>query len=162
LCAPNRRRAVSQSSAVLVASRERIWATWKLEPSDYHGPMLRLLLKGVPIRRFASGSSVVGAVLAAEIAAMAWTHLAMLNGVQRRRLLALLGRARGRPGSLSDSEREELRALVAILQPRLFLGAATSRLSPLPVPKRVLYGPRGSSARGAAQRRSDRGRPALP
>jgi hypothetical protein len=77
----------------------------------------------------------------------------MLNGAQRRRLLALLGQARGRPGSLSDSEREELWALIATLQPRLFLGSATRRLSPLPVPKRVLYGRRGSSARRAAARR---------
>jgi hypothetical protein len=115
--------------------------------------MLRLLLKGAPLRRFASGSPIVGALLAAEIAGMAWTHFAMLNGAQRRRLLALLGQARGRPGSLSDSEREELWALIATLQPRLFLGSATRRLSPLPVPKRVLYGPRGSSARGAAAQR---------
>jgi hypothetical protein len=108
------------------------------------------LVKGVPLRRFANGFPVVGVLLAAEIAAMAWRHLAMLNGAQRRRLLALLGQARGRPGSLSHSERDELGALIATLQPRLFLGSATGRLSPLPVPKRVLYGPRGSSARGAA------------
>jgi hypothetical protein len=112
--------------------------------------MFGLLLKGVPLRRFANGFPIVGVLLAAEIAAMAWRHLAMLNGAQRRRLLALLGQARGRPGSLSHSERDELRALIATLQPRLFLGSATRRLSPLPVPKRVLFGPRGSSARGAA------------
>jgi len=115
--------------------------------------MLRLLLKGAPIRRFASGSPIVGALLVAEIAAMAWTHLAMLDGAQRHRLLSLLGQARGRPGSLSDGEREELGALIATLQPRLFLGSATKRLSPLPVPKRLLYGPIGSSARGAAAQR---------
>jgi hypothetical protein len=112
--------------------------------------MFGLPLKGVPLRRFANGFPIVGVLLAAEIAAMAWRHLAMLNGAQRRRLLALLGQARGRPGSLSHTERDELRALIATLQPRLFLGSATRRLSPLPVPKRVLYGPRGSSARGAA------------
>lgn len=115
--------------------------------------MFGLLLKGVPLRRFANGFPIVGVLLAAEIAAMAWRHLAMLNGAQRRRLLALLGQARGRPGSLSHSERDELRALIATLQPRLFLGSATRRLSPLPVPKRVLYGPPGSCARGAAAQR---------
>ncbi len=125
----------------------------EVEPCNYHGPMFRLLLKAVPLRRFANGSPIVGVLLAAEIAAMARTHLAMLNGPQRRRLLALLGQARGRPGSLSDYEQEELWALIATLQPRLFLGSATRRLSPLPVPKRVLYGPRGSSARGAAAQR---------
>jgi hypothetical protein len=115
--------------------------------------VLRRLLRGAPLKRFAGGSAIVGVLLAAEIAAMAWTHLAMVNGAQRRRLLALLGQARGRPGSLSDSEREELWALIATLQPRLFLGSATRRLSPLPVPKRVLYGRRVSSAGGAAARR---------
>jgi hypothetical protein len=115
--------------------------------------MFRLVLKGAPLRRFASGLPIVGVLLAVEIAAMAWTHLAMLNGAQRRRLLVLLGQARGRPGSLSHGEREELRALIATLEPRLFLGSATKRLSPLPVPKRVLYGPRGSSARSAAAQR---------
>ena len=115
--------------------------------------MLHLVLKAAPLRRFTKGFPIVGVLLAAEIGAMAWTHLAMLNGAQRRRLLALLGQARGRPGLLSDSEREELTALIATLQPRLFLGSATRRLSPLPVPKRVLYGPRGSLARSAAAQR---------
>jgi hypothetical protein len=33
--------------------------------------MLRPLLKGAPLKRFASGSPIVGVLLAAEIAAMA-------------------------------------------------------------------------------------------
>jgi hypothetical protein len=115
--------------------------------------MVRLLLQGVPLKRFTKGFPIVAVLLAGEIAAMAWTHLAMLNGAQRRRLLALLVKARGRPGSLSASEREELRALIATLQLRLFLGSATRRISPVPVPQRVLYGPRGSSARSAAAQR---------
>jgi|SRR5580704_16983708 hypothetical protein len=125
----------------------------KDKPCNYHRLMLRLLLKAGPVKRFASGFPIVGVLLVAEIVAMAWTHLAMLNGAQRHRLLTLLGHAGSRPGSLSDAEREELRALIATLQPRLFLGSATGRLSPLPIPKRVLYGPRGSFARGAAAQR---------
>ena len=126
--------------------------------------MLRLLLKFVPLRRLAGGFPIMRVLLGAEIAVMAWTHLALLDGAQRRRLLALLRQTHGRLGSLSDTEREELGALVATLQPRLFLGSATKRLSPLPVPKRVLYGPRGSSARGAAARTSltPQRRPARP
>ncbi len=33
-------------------------------------------------------------------------------------------------------------ALVAKLEPRLFVGSAADRLSPMPVPKRLLYGSR--------------------
>ena len=112
--------------------------------------MLRLVIKGAPIKRFANGFPIVGVLLAVEIAAMAWAHLAKLNGAQRRRLLALLWQSRGRPSYLSDTERGELAALVAAVEPRLFVGSTARRLSPLPVPKRVLYGPRGSSARKAA------------
>jgi hypothetical protein len=115
--------------------------------------MLRYLIKGTPLKRFTSGIPIVGALLAVEIATMAWAHLSKLNSTQRWRLLALLAQTRGRPGSLSQSEREELSILLAMLEPRLFLGSATRRLSPVPVPRRLLYGPRGSSARVAAKRR---------
>jgi hypothetical protein len=115
--------------------------------------MLRLLLNGTPLKRLTRGVPIVGVLLVAEVAAMAWAHLAKLSSFQRRRLLALLAQSRGRPGSLSESERAELALLLAILEPRLFLGAAAKRLSPVPVPKRLLYGPRSSPARTAAQRR---------
>jgi hypothetical protein len=117
------------------------------------GLMLRLLIRGGPLKRFATGFPIVGVFLAAEVAAMAWTHFSKLNSAQRRRLIALLSQSRGRPRSLSHSEREDLSAIFAALEPRLFLGSATRRLSPVPVPKRLLYGPRGSAARTAAQRR---------
>jgi hypothetical protein len=105
--------------------------------------MLRLLIRGAPLKRLTRGIPIVGALLVAEVAAMAWTHLTKLNSTQRRRLLALLAQSRGRPGSLTDGEREELAFLFTILEPRLFLGSAAKRLSPVPLPKRLLYGPRG-------------------
>ena len=89
----------------------------------------------------------------AELAAMAWAHISKLDSIQRRRLLILLAQTRGRPGSLGKGEREELAFLLAILEPRLFLGSAAKRLSPVPMPKRLLYGPRSSSARAAAAQR---------
>ncbi len=113
--------------------------------------MLRLLIKGTPLKRLTHGIPIVGVLLAAEVAAMAWAHLAKLNSTQRRRLLTLLAQTRGRPDSLSRSEREELALLFAILEPRLLLGSAAKRLSPVPVPKRLLYGPRASPARVAAK-----------
>lgn len=118
--------------------------------ASYPGLMFGLLAKHTPLKRLANGSPMVWALVAANIAAMAWTHVAKLNAAQRRRLLVLLGQSRGRPRSLSPGERDELGALIELLEPRLFLGAATKRLSPVPVPKRLLYGPRGSAARAAA------------
>ncbi len=61
---------------------------------------------------------------------------------ERRRLYRLMRTARGRPSSLSDRERDELSDLVAKLEPRLLAGEAASRLSPVPIPKRITHGPR--------------------
>jgi hypothetical protein len=111
-------------------------------------PFKRTLLK-----RVAHGSPALGLLVAVELAVTARGQLAKLDSEQRHRLLALVRQARGRPSSLDDGEREELRALLAALEPRLFIGSAAKRLSPLPIPKRVLYGPRGSATRVAARRR---------
>ncbi len=120
--------------------------------SSYPGLVVRFLARHTPLKRLVRGSPMVAILMSANIAAMAWTHLAKLNDAQRRRLLALLWQSRGRPRSLSYGERDELAALVELLQPRLFLGSATKRFSPVPVPKRLLYGPRGSAARAAASK----------
>ncbi len=113
--------------------------------------MLRFLIKRAPLK-FAKGIPVARLLVAAEIAAMAWAHLAKLDRVQRRRALTLLMKSRGRPSGLSEGERRELATLVAALEPRLLAGSAARRLSPLPVPKRLLYGPRGAPARKAIAR----------
>jgi hypothetical protein len=65
-------------------------------------------------------------------------------------MVELLRRSRGRPDSLSTSERKEFDALVAKLEPRRFVGLAVKRLSPVPLPKRLLFGPRRGSARKSA------------
>ena len=122
--------------------------------SDYDGGVLRYLVQHTPLKRLAHGIPVAYLLLAANVALLARIHLAKLDGAQRRRLVALGRKAGGHRGSLSKAEREELAGLVAILEPRLFLGSAAKRLSPVPVPKRVLYGPRGSTARTAAKERS--------
>jgi hypothetical protein len=104
--------------------------------------MLRFLLNRGPAKRLLRGVPVVALLSAAEVAMLAKEHLAKLDSSERRRLLALVRHARGRPGSLNDAEREELGELVAKLEPRLLAGSAADRLSPLPVPKRLLYGSR--------------------
>jgi hypothetical protein len=116
--------------------------------------VFRLLLKSPWVKRVSRGVPLARLLLIAEVAMLARRHIGKLDSAQRRRLLSLLVRARGRPRSLTAAERRELRYLVARLEPRLLLGMAVRRLSPVPVPKRVLYGRRGSAARAALTRRS--------
>lgn len=115
--------------------------------------MLRFLITRGPLKGLAKGVPIVRVLLAAEVAGMAWVHLAKLSRAQRRRALALLVKSRGRPSRLSHNERDELAALAAAFEPRLLAGSIARRLSPLPVPKRVLYGPRDAPARKAVARR---------
>ncbi len=73
--------------------------------------MLRFLLKRTPIKRLARGVPVVGLLSAAEVAKLARDHLAMLAPAERKRMLALLAKARGGSGAFSGAERAELAAL---------------------------------------------------
>ena len=116
--------------------------------------MLRLALRPRWAKRLSHGVPVARLLLVAEVALLAHRHARKLDRAQRRRLLALLLRARGRPRSLSAAERREFLGLVARLEPRYFLGTAVRRLSPVPVPNRLLYGRRGSPARAALSRRT--------
>jgi hypothetical protein len=77
-----------------------------------------------------------------EIALLLRSHLSRLEPAERRRLIELLRKGRGRPGNLTDAERGELQRLVAKTEPRLFAGLAADRLSPIPLPRRVVRGPR--------------------
>ncbi|MGB0095990.1 MAG: hypothetical protein WBP81_26060 [Solirubrobacteraceae bacterium] len=82
---------------------------------------------------------------AAEIALLAHDHLMRLNPDERRRLVALVRAGHGRRRNLSEAERDELATLIANLEPRLLAGAAADKLSPLPLPRRLVYGPRRRS-----------------
>jgi hypothetical protein len=115
--------------------------------------MLRFLLKHTPVKRLARGLPVIGLLSAAEVAKLAGAHLSRLQPAERRRMLGLVGKARGGPGALSEVERAELGALVAKLEPRVFVGSAADHFSPVPVPKRLLYGPRGGRQRAAVSKR---------
>jgi hypothetical protein len=84
---------------------------------------------------------VVKLLSAAEIALLAHDHLAHLTPAERRRLIALVRAGHGRRARLTESERRELETLLAKLAPRMFVGTAVDRLSPLPLPRRLLYGP---------------------
>ena len=90
--------------------------------------MLRFLVKRAPIRHLARGMPIAGLLSAAQVAMLAGRHLAKLNPGERRRLVRLLGKRRGGSGSWSAAEREELGALVAKLEPRLFAGLAARQV----------------------------------
>ena len=77
-----------------------------------------------------------------EIVLLARTHLSKLEPHERRRLVELMRAGRGRPRNLSAADREELAELVAKAEPRLFAGMAADRLSPVPLPRRLVHGRR--------------------
>src|SRR3954447_18417070 len=78
----------------------------------------------------------------AEIALAARAHAVRLTADERRRLVALVRTGRGRPSRLTEAERAELRELVAKAEPRLSAGTVAGALSPAPLPRRVVHGPR--------------------
>jgi len=93
-------------------------------------------LKRVPVLKLLS---------AAEVALLARDHVMRLNRQERGRVVELVRIGRGRRRNLSEAEREELATLVAKVEPRLLAGLAVEKLSPLPLPRRLVYGPRKRS-----------------
>ena len=73
----------------------------------------------------------------AEVAMLAREHVTKLGPRERRRLIELVRLGRGRKRNLTERERDELSALVAKAQPRMFVGEAADKLSPVPIPKPV-------------------------
>jgi hypothetical protein len=90
-------------------------------------------LRAIPLARL---------LAAAEIALLAHDHIAQLEPHERRRIVALVRKGHGRPRNLTEAERDELAHLVAKAQPRLFVGHAAQRFSPVPLPRRIVEGPR--------------------
>jgi hypothetical protein len=77
---------------------------------------------------------------AGEVLLLAREHVRELTPSERSRLIALVRLGRGRPSKLSEPERQELAALIAKLEPRLLAGEAVNKLSPLPLPQRLVWG----------------------
>ncbi len=80
-------------------------------------------------------------LVVAELTLVAHDHLVRLSPRERRRLIALVRIGHGRRSRLTEAERLELEELLTKLQARGFFGDAVGRLSPLPLPRRILYGP---------------------
>ena len=85
---------------------------------------------------------VVALVSAAELALVARDHMMLLTPAERRRLVTLVRVGRGRRDRLTDMERRELELLMGKLQARRFMGDAVNRLSPVRLPRRLVYGRR--------------------
>jgi hypothetical protein len=77
----------------------------------------------------------------AEIALLARDHVSRLDPAERHRLVELVREGRGRGRNLPPAEREELARLVAKVDPRRFAGLAADKLSPVPLPRRLVEGP---------------------
>jgi hypothetical protein len=91
------------------------------------------LLKNLPVVRLLA----IG-----EIVMLARDHLQKLEPRERRRFLELMRRGRGRSRNLSLAERAELAALIGKANPRLFVGLAAEKISPVKLPRRVVRGPK--------------------
>ncbi len=83
-----------------------------------------------------------------EIILLAREHLTKLEPHERRRVVELMRIGRGRPRKLTRAQRDELMALVAKAEPRLFFGLSAEKLSPVPLPRRAVYGRAARRRRG--------------
>lgn len=85
---------------------------------------------------------VLKLLAAAEVALLARDHVTRLDRQERRRLVELARIGSSRRRRLSEAERAELAALISKVDPRLLFGEALDRMSPVPLPGRLVYGPR--------------------
>lgn len=92
------------------------------------GPILKRALGGVSVLR---GVPVARLIALGELLLLAREHVTRLEPHERRRVIELVRRGRGRPSRLSARERRELAALIAKAEPRLFARTAAKKLSPL-------------------------------
>jgi hypothetical protein len=106
------------------------------------GPVKTLIARGatrIPgVRRL----PIFKVIAIAEIAILAREHVRQLDPHERRRLVELVRKGRGRTSRLSPSEGDELRELVAKTEPRRFAGLTADKLSPVPLPRRLVEGKR--------------------
>ena len=107
------------------------------QPHDMPGRLVKSAVSRLPlVKRL----PVFRLLAIAEIALLARRHVVKLTPPERRRLVELVRAGRGRARNLSPAEREELAALVAKVEPRRFAGLVADKLSPVPLPRRLIEG----------------------
>jgi predicted ArsR family transcriptional regulator len=70
----------------------------------------------------------------AELLVLARQHLTKLEPHERRRVVELVRRGRGRPSHLSERDRRELARLVEKAEPREFARSAVKKVVGVPLP----------------------------
>lgn len=85
---------------------------------------------------------VIVLISTAEVALLARNHLMRLTPAERRRLVTLVRIGRGGRRRLTAAQRRELEHLLDKLEARALLGDAVARLSPVRLPRRLVYGRR--------------------
>lgn len=103
--------------------------------------MLTRIAKRMVAGRIAKQVPLFKVLAIAQVGLLARRHLQRLGPGEARRLTELVRRRR----SLSEPEKQELRTLTAKLEPRAFAGAAADHLSPVPLPRRLIGGPKKPS-----------------
>jgi hypothetical protein len=93
-------------------------------------------------------------LVAADLSILTWRHVGRLSADERRRIVLLTARAVRHRGGLAPRDRVELAGLVMKVEPRLLIGTAVRRISPVPLPSALLYGRRRGPARRALSRGS--------
>jgi len=73
-------------------------------------------------------------LIAGQVLMLARNHLERLTPWERHRVVVLVRASHGRFSHLSESDRAELAALIAKMEPRAFAETAVRTMSPLPLP----------------------------
>jgi hypothetical protein len=94
------------------------------------------------IRRMTRVVPLARLLAAAQVLMLAREHWYRLEPDERRRVIGLMRDAHGRPRNLSQGDQFELARLIAKANPRLFTGLVAQKFSPVPLPRRVVHGPR--------------------
>lgn len=83
---------------------------------------------------------VLKLLMLGEVVLLAREHIERLTPAERRRLVVLVREGRGRKANLGPRQRDELEALIAKADPRWFAANAADKLSPIPLPTKLLGG----------------------